>query len=53
MLGEQPVARAGRIEDRVAVKEDPLRQQPIAGAQRVHQYDVVGTFADRLVQFDV
>ena len=53
MLCEQRVARAGHDEDQQPVLEHAVRQQPVAGAQRVQEDDVVRAFADRVVELDV
>ena len=39
--------------DEVAVEEDALREQPVAGAQRMQQHDIVRRLADGVVQVDI
>ena len=53
VLGKQRVTRAGHGEHQQPVLEHAFRQQPVAGAQRVQEQDVVRALADRVVELDI
>ena len=53
VLLEDPLANTRQVVDHGAVAQDPIRQQPIAGAERMEKDDVVRAFADGIVEFDV
>ena len=53
VLRQQLLTRAGQIVNQEPVLEYAIRQQPIAGAQRMQEDDVVRALADRAVEFDV